>query len=118
VGFEGVAESKERAWIEEERRRLHEDAVAAAKPALLPNKLEDASSHDNDTWMLYITAMTSFVAASLIAVMAACTALRTHLFIWTVFSPKYLYVMAWAAGWHLGINVGLGSLLWWLGRVR
>jgi len=53
----------------------------------------------------------------LVAVMVACTALRTHLFIWTVFSPKYLYAMAWTVGWHLGINVGLGNLLWWLGGV-
>jgi ethanolaminephosphotransferase len=49
-------------------------------------------------------------------VMAACTLLRTHLFIWTVFSPKYLYAMAWAVGWHLLVNVGLGRLLWTLGR--
>ena len=51
------------------------------------------------------------------AVMAACTLLRTHLFIWTVFSPKYLYAMAWAVGWHLFVSVGLGRVLWWAGGV-
>ncbi|KAI0201485.1 alkaline-phosphatase-like protein [Astrocystis sublimbata] len=60
--------------------------------------------------------MTFFAAASLGAVMAACAALRTHLFIWTVFSPKYLYSMAWSLGQHLVVNMGLGGLLYWLGR--
>ncbi|GAP87414.1 putative ethanolaminephosphotransferase [Rosellinia necatrix] len=60
--------------------------------------------------------LTLYTAASLGFVMAACTALRTHLFIWTVFSPKYLYSMAWSLGQHLVINVGIGGLLYWLGR--
>jgi ethanolaminephosphotransferase len=41
----------------------------------------------------------------LMFVMAACTALRTHLFIWTVFSPKYLYILAWTILNHLLINL-------------
>jgi ethanolaminephosphotransferase len=63
----------------------------------------------------HLALLTVFVTSSLFFVMAACTLLRTHLFIWTVFSPKYLYSMAWSIGQHLGINVGLGSLLFWLG---
>ena len=59
--------------------------------------------------------LTLFAAASVAFIMAACTALRTHLFIWTVFSPKYLYAMAWSIGGHLLINVGFGGLLFWLG---
>jgi ethanolaminephosphotransferase len=59
--------------------------------------------------------LTVFVTGSLLFVMAACTMLRTHLFIWTVFSPKYLYGMAWSLGQHLCINMGVGSLLYWLG---
>lgn len=60
--------------------------------------------------------LTLYAAASLGSVMAACTALRTHLFIWTVFSPKYLYSVAWCLGQHLVVNMGLGGLLYWLGR--
>ncbi|KAI0402726.1 alkaline-phosphatase-like protein [Xylaria palmicola] len=60
--------------------------------------------------------LTLYTATSLGAVMAACTALRTHLFIWTVFSPKYLYSMAWSLGQHLVVNMGLGGLLYWIGR--
>lgn len=41
----------------------------------------------------------------LLAVMAACTILRTHLFVWTVFSPKFLYSIAWALANHLGMNL-------------
>ncbi|PHH92552.1 hypothetical protein CDD83_6831 [Cordyceps sp. RAO-2017] len=59
----------------------------------------------------HLTLLTLFVTASTAFVMAACTALRTHLFIWTVFSPKYLYSLAWSLVQHLGVNVLLGGLL-------
>jgi ethanolaminephosphotransferase len=63
----------------------------------------------------HLALLTVFVTGSLFFVMAACTVLRTHLFIWTVFSPKYLYSMAWSLGQHLLINMGFGSLLYWMG---
>jgi len=66
-------------------------------------------------WKQHLSLLTLFLAVSLVGVMVACTVLRTHLFIWTVFSPKYLYSMAWAFGQHLLINVALGSFLFWLG---
>lgn len=63
----------------------------------------------------HLSLQTVFTTTSVAFVMAACTALRTHLFIWTVFSPKYLYCMAWSLGQHLVMNIGLGSLLFLLG---
>jgi ethanolamine phosphate transferase 2 subunit G len=63
----------------------------------------------------HLALLTVFVTCALFFVMAACTVLRTHLFIWTVFSPKYLYSMAWSLGQHLVVNVGFGSALFWLG---
>lgn len=63
----------------------------------------------------HLALLTVFTTANVAFVMAACTALRAHLFIWTVFSPKYLYCMAWGLGQHLAVDVGLGSLLFWLG---
>ncbi|KAJ5205614.1 Alkaline phosphatase-like alpha/beta/alpha [Penicillium cf. griseofulvum] len=54
--------------------------------------------------------LTFHIAMSLVSVMAACTALRTHLFIWTVFSPKYLYSMAWATANHVAVNL-LGEVI-------
>lgn len=53
----------------------------------------------------HVSLLTFHVTMSLLSVMAACTTLRTHLFIWTVFSPKYLYTMAWATINHIAINV-------------
>lgn len=63
----------------------------------------------------HLALLTVFVTCTLFFVMAACTLLRTHLFIWTVFSPKYLFSMAWSMGQHLCINIGFGSLIYWLG---
>ncbi|KAK8007876.1 hypothetical protein PG989_001866 [Apiospora arundinis] len=79
------------------------------------SKSSSNSSSSESVWHQHIALWTVFVTASLGFVMAACTALRTHLFIWTVFSPKYLYSMAWSLGQHLLVNVGLGGLLYWLG---
>ncbi|PWY64294.1 alkaline phosphatase-like protein [Aspergillus heteromorphus CBS 117.55] len=58
----------------------------------------------------YLAIITLHMATSTMSVMAACTALRTHLFIWTVFSPKYLYAIAWAIVNHLTVNL-LGETL-------
>lgn len=94
----------------EERERLRVQATdPAAKPELKDSKKEDLMA---EAWMEHVSLLTLFVASSLLAVMVACTALRTHLFIWTVFSPKYLYAMAWSIGWHWGVSLGLGGLLY------
>lgn len=77
--------------------------------------LQNSDSRRELAFLRHATLLTLFVSTSLLFVMAACTALRTHLFIWTVFSPKYLYSMAWSMGQHLIINVGAGSLFYWLG---
>ena len=64
-------------------------------------------------WTRHLSLLSTFVSSSLLSVMLACTALRAHLFIWTVFSPKYLYSIAWSMGQHLCISFGYGSLLVW-----
>jgi ethanolaminephosphotransferase len=53
----------------------------------------------------YFAVLTFHSAMMLLAIMAACTVLRTHLFIWTVFSPKFLYTTAWVAAHHILINM-------------
>lgn len=63
----------------------------------------------------HLILLTFFATTGVAFVIAACTALRTHLFIWTVFSPKYLYCMAWSIGQHLMINLGFGGFLFWVG---
>ncbi len=66
-------------------------------------------------WARHLSLLTTFASNDVLFVMLACTALRTHLFIWTVFSPKYLYSIAWSIGQHLCISIGYGSLLFWIG---
>jgi ethanolaminephosphotransferase len=63
------------------------------------------------TLLTYLSALSFFVGSSLVFVMVACTLLRSHLFIWTVFSPKYLYSMAWSLAQHLFVNFGFSGLL-------
>jgi ethanolaminephosphotransferase len=48
--------------------------------------------------------LTLFTTFSTLSVMAACTVLREHLFIWTVFSPKFLFTIAWVVGNHVILN--------------
>lgn len=77
--------------------------------------LERYRQGEKQVFARHLALLTTFTTASIAFVMAACTALRTHLFIWTVFSPKFLYCMAWSLGQHLLINVGFGGFLFWLG---
>lgn len=116
-------EGKRRAWIEEERERLRMAATPKSPHLLSFPEVEfpspGAKKGEGDGPLFgHLAVQTTFIAGSLLAVMAACTALRTHLFIWTVFSPKYLYAMAWSLGWHLVVScVGLGGI-WWAVGVR
>ena len=71
----------------------------------------------SDALVHHLVLQTVFVTTSLVFVMVACSMLRTHLFIWTVFSPKYLFSMAWSLAQHILINVVCGSLLFWAGSV-
>ena len=61
----------------------------------------------------YFALLTLFTGVSTLAMMLACMLLREHLFIWTVFSPKYLYTLAWV--WHLLVNCGISLTM--LGRL-
>jgi ethanolaminephosphotransferase len=98
-----VAKNAKRRWVEAEMDHL---LPPKSKAETLDPKVEE------DPFFNHVALLTLFTAVSLVAVMAACTALRTHLFIWTVFSPKYLYAMAWGLGFHFIISIGLGGVLW------
>ncbi|KAL9108954.1 MAG: hypothetical protein Q9227_006350 [Pyrenula ochraceoflavens] len=59
---------------------------------------------------------TMFYGVSALAVMCACMALREHLFVWTVFAPKFLYSVAWGVGVHGLVDGVLGvGVVGWLG---
>jgi len=78
-------------------------------------KTSQREEESTDAFTRHVTYLTAFVAWSVLFVMVACTVLRTHLFIWTVFSPKYLYCIAWSLGQHLVVNVIIGGVMYWLG---
>ena len=86
----------------------------SAHPLLLDN---ERRTRQKAMFLEHLALLTTFAALSVLFTMLACTALRTHLFIWTVFSPKYLYTMAWSIGQHLCVNVVYGGLLVWLGSL-
>ncbi|KAF4916943.1 GPI ethanolamine phosphate transferase 2 [Colletotrichum viniferum] len=71
--------------------------------------------NSRNVFLQHVGHLTLFTACSVLFVMVACEVLRTHLFVWTVFSPKYLYSMAWSIGQHLAINVAVAGLLYKLG---
>ena len=74
------------------------------------------NSKTSSSWQAYFkhsTILTMMMASNLVFVQVACLMLRSHLFIWSVFSPKYLYMMAWTLGQHLGVNVLLSSAVYW-----
>ncbi|WYZ40365.1 hypothetical protein EsH8_IV_000706 [Colletotrichum jinshuiense] len=73
------------------------------------------SSDGTNVFLRHVGHLTLFTACSVSFVMAACEVLRTHLFVWTVFSPKYLYCMAWSIGQHLFINIVVAGLFYRLG---
>jgi ethanolaminephosphotransferase len=94
-------------WIAQEHSYLNNMARKEEKSR------EDRK--DKRAWTEHLALLTLWTGVMLVSVMAACTALRQHLFIWTVFSPKFLFAMAWGVAWHLGVTAGLGGLAWWFG---
>lgn len=102
-----IAEVDSRDWIQQEREYL--ERLARAEDEV--RKRRDGG----EAWGRHAALVTLWSGTGLVAVMAACTLLRQHLFIWTVFSPKFLYAMAWGIAWHFGVGLGLAGALWWAG---
>ncbi|KAI7834784.1 hypothetical protein BX661DRAFT_195383 [Kickxella alabastrina] len=50
-------------------------------------------------------------ACAILTLSIVVTMMRTHLFIWSVFSPRYLYQIAWFAGFYL-VYATVGGMLW------
>ncbi|KAJ1753826.1 major facilitator super transporter protein [Coemansia sp. RSA 1821] len=51
-------------------------------------------------------------ALVLLSLSCVATAMRSHLFVWSVFSPRYLYQIAWFAGFYLVCGTAIGFI--WL----
>lgn len=72
---------------------------------------EETKRKDNPhTWIAYILTQSCLFSLVLALLSIAVTILREHLFIWTVFSPKYLYQVAWTILFHWIFQTCIGSL--------
>lgn len=124
-------------WLQTQKKRLNREAMDKKKDQNENNNIhfplieskenggregggKEAQQEQDEgestlLFVAHLSQQTLFASGALTAVTAACTLLRTHLFVWTVFSPKFLYAMAWCLGQHLGVNVVLCGALWWVG---
>ena len=71
---------------------------SSAVRLLLPSRVSTENWNRVSLLTLHITTL-------LLSAMGACTALRSHLFVWTVFSPKFLYAIAWTMLNHTAVNM-------------
>lgn len=99
-----------------QRRVRFEGKSASTTSATAKAEIKSDAETKSDGWTTGISLLTLFVATALCSVMVSCTVLRQHLFIWTVFSPKFLYAMAWSLAWHFVVNIGIGGLVYVLSR--
>ncbi|KAI9317081.1 alkaline-phosphatase-like protein [Dichotomocladium elegans] len=61
-------------------------------------------------WWDYIVTQSAIFALFIAALSISVTLLREHLFIWTVFSPKYLYQVAWTCLFHWIFQALIGTV--------
>ncbi|KAJ2103065.1 major facilitator super transporter protein [Coemansia sp. S100] len=64
-----------------------------------------------------LVALHLWQACTLLVLSIVVTLLRTHLFIWSVFSPRYLYQVGWLVGFYI-ICATCGGLLWLVGLAQ
>lgn len=71
---------------------------------------EIQTEHISQRWVSYLVSQSALFSLVITLLSISVTVLREHLFIWTVFSPKYLYQIAWTVSYHWIIQVVVGSL--------
>ncbi|KAI8371582.1 alkaline-phosphatase-like protein [Radiomyces spectabilis] len=73
-----------------------------------------------ERWHSYLWAQSAIFSVFIAVLSISITILREHLFIWTVFSPKYLYQIAWSVLFHWVAQVLCGSCIVrvWLGWLQ
>ncbi|KAH7122808.1 GPI ethanolamine phosphate transferase-like protein 2 [Dendryphion nanum] len=105
----GVEELDERDWIVEERAHL----IALSKRETLQKSRRKSWT----PFLAHFSLLSFFLAAGTVATMGACTILRQHLFVWSVFSPKFLFAVGWVGVWGLGVNGVMGAGVWAAGML-
>lgn len=79
------------------------------------NKEASEGADALEAWREEAELLSLWMCIEVLAVMAASVIHRQHLFVWTVFSPKFLYMAAWVICWHLAANIGFAGILAWAG---
>ena len=77
------------------------------------SELAETSRGNWAIFMRHLSLLCLVTSSSAVIVMLTCMVFKAHLFVWTVFSPKYLYCIAWSLGQHLVVNVVFGSFAFW-----
>ncbi|CAO3649898.1 unnamed protein product [Cunninghamella blakesleeana] len=81
------------------------------------NNINNNNDNDDndDAWFIYSLMQTTIFGLVLASLSISVTILREHLFIWTVFSPKYLYQLAWTIGycWITQFIIGTFVIKYW-----
>ncbi|KAI8074405.1 hypothetical protein BC940DRAFT_288156 [Gongronella butleri] len=74
---------------------------------------DEQDEHDDlaQQWIAFSVVLASVFSVTLATLSISVTILREHLFIWTVFSPKYLYQLAWHVMFFWGTHMVLGALV-------
>lgn len=77
----------------------------------MDNKQNEELSIKEETqpWLTYLVSQSSVFSLVLAVLSISVTILREHLFIWTVFSPKYLYQVSWSVLYHWIIQAVIGT---------
>ncbi|KAI8058701.1 alkaline-phosphatase-like protein [Gilbertella persicaria] len=66
---------------------------------------------EKEDWYHHLVIQSTIFSLVLSCLSISVTVLREHLFIWTVFSPKYLYQTAWTCMFHWFVQVIVGTVL-------
>ena len=70
-----------------------------------------AKQHGRGEYVDWMAWSAWFHGIAMAFLVGACIVLRTHLFIWTVFSPKFLFQAAWMALAHVVIEGIVGGIV-------
>jgi len=97
-------------FLAQRKMSLHHRHTHKKPTSPVPQKVQDEKSIDIFVdWMGWSSWFHGMAISFLVC---TCIILRTHLFIWTVFSPKFLFQAVWLGLHHIVVEGIMGSLIW------
>ncbi|CAG8638258.1 35525_t:CDS:2, partial [Racocetra persica] len=103
-----ISNSKSETLQTDNTRSNTPSAISASTIAIK----QELKRHQYHTSLFQIT---TFYSLILLIISIAVTILKNHLFIWTVFSPKYLYQIIWYTLFLVGVEIVVGGVMWSMG---